>query len=137
MTFDTRYEGAVNTGGGGAAANAGAAMVVVVDDDPLVRRSVARLVRSAGFDVKTFAAPQEFLAQPLPSGPSCVVLDMCMDDMTGLEVQERLSQGDRRVPVIFLSAHGTVPTAAAGFKHGAQDFLEKPARPGELLEAVR
>ena len=142
MTFSSRYDAAGESaagaaGAGSASTGAGAAMVVVVDDDPVVRRSIARLVRSVGFDVKTFAAPQEFLEQALPIGPSCVVLDMCMEGMTGLEVQERLCQGDRRVPIIFLSAHGTVPTAAAGFKHGAQDFLEKPARPGELLDAVR
>ena len=121
----------------GAATSGGAATVIVVDDDPVVRRSVARLVRAAGYDVRTFAAPQEFLRQQLPAGPSCVVLDMCMDEMTGLEVQERLASGDRQIPVIFLSGHGTIPIAAQGFKHGAQDFLEKPVRPAELLDAVR
>src|SRR5918993_1097 len=129
MIYDSRKETASR--------GAGAATVVVVDDDAVVRRSVERLVRAAGFDVLTFAAPEEFLAHALPVGPSCVVLDMCMDGMTGLQVQERLGQRDRCVPVIFLSGHGTVPTAAAGFKHGAQDFLEKPVRPAELLEAVR
>ena len=112
------------------------ATVLVVDDDPAIRRSVSRLMRSAGYAVKTFASPSEFLSQPLPNEPACVLLDMCMDGMTGLEVQERLRQGDRRVPVVFLSAHGTVPTAALGFKHGAADFLEKPVRPDELLAAV-
>ena len=118
-------------------ATARAATVLIVDDDPDVRRSVARLARAAGFDVKTFASPAEFLARPLPVGPACVVLDMCMDGMTGLQVQERLSRGNRQIPVIFLSGHGTVPTAVAGFKHGAQDFLEKPVLPTALLDAVR
>jgi FixJ family two-component response regulator len=112
------------------------ATVLVVDDDPAIRRSVSRLMLTAGYSVKTFASPTDFLSEKLPEAPSCVLLDMCMDGMTGLEVQERLRQGDRHVPVIFLSAHGTVPTAALGFKHGADDFLEKPVRPDELLDAV-
>jgi RNA polymerase sigma factor (sigma-70 family) len=112
------------------------ATVLVVDDDPAIRRSVSRLIRSAGYAVKTFASPTEFLSHQLSDEPSCVLLDMCMEGMTGLEVQERLRQGDRHVPVVFLSAHGTVPTAARGFKHGAADFLEKPVRPEELLDAV-
>jgi FixJ family two-component response regulator len=110
--------------------------VLIVDDDADVRRATTRLLRSAGYAVSSFASPQEFLDHPLPIGPCCVILDMCMDGMTGLEVQERLRRGERRVPVVFLSAHGTVPTAAAGFKHGALDFLEKPARPKQLIEAV-
>jgi len=112
------------------------ATVLVVDDDPAIRRSVSRLVRSAGFSVKAFASPEDFLRYELPNEPSCVLLDMCMDGMTGLDVQKMLRQRDRRVPAIFLSGHGTVPTAAAGFKHGAEDFLEKPVRPKELLDAV-
>jgi FixJ family two-component response regulator len=112
------------------------ATVLVVDDDAAIRQSVSRLMRAAGYSVKTFASPAEFLKFPLPDEPACVLLDMCMDGMTGLEVQDRLRQGDRHVPVVFLSAHGTVPTAALGFKHGADDFLEKPVRPDELLDAV-
>ena len=112
------------------------ATVLVVDDDPIVRRSVARLLRSDGMEVRTFASPAQFLREQLPGGPACVLLDLCMEGMTGLEVQEALAQGDREVPVVFLSAHGTVPTAATGFKHGARDFLEKPFRPAELLEVV-
>ena len=112
------------------------ATVLIVDDDADIRRSTSRLLRAAGYAVTGFASPQEFLEHPLPLGPCCVILDMCMDGMTGLEVQERLCESDRHVPVVFLSAHGTVPTAAAGFKHGAHDFLEKPARPKQLIEAV-
>src|SRR5687768_3709172 len=116
--------------------SATAATVLVVDDDPAIRRSVSRLIRSAGYSVKTFASPIEFLNTELPDEPSCVLLDMCMDGMTGLEVQDQLRQRDRHVPVVFLSAHGTIPTAAASFKHGAEDFLEKPVRAKELLAAV-
>ena len=111
--------------------------VLILDDDAVIRRSVSRLLRSAGYEVKTFASPAEFLQHELPAGPTCLLLDMCMDGMTGLEVQDRLMQGDRHLPVVFLSAHGSVPAAAAGFKHGAEDFLEKPVRADALLEAVR
>ena len=110
--------------------------VLVVDDDPAVRRSVARLVRSAGFTARTFSSPVDFLHQPLPTGPSCVVLDMNMDDMNGLEVQEALGKSDRQIPVVFLSGHGTIPTATASIKHGAEEFLEKPMQPRQLLDAV-
>jgi FixJ family two-component response regulator len=125
-----------------AAADAGedegarATTVLVVDDDPAIRRSVARLIRSAGFDARTFASPVEFLRHPLPDGPSCVLLDMCMDGMTGLEVQQALRRNARHIPIVFLSGRATIPIAAAGFKQGADDFLEKPARPQQLIEAV-
>jgi RNA polymerase sigma factor (sigma-70 family) len=112
------------------------ATVLVVDDDPSIRQSVSRLLRAARYTVVTFASPVEFLSHPVPAEPTCVLLDMCMEGMTGLEVQDLLRKSDRRVPVVFLSAHGTVPTAALGFKHGADDFLEKPVRPNELLDAV-
>ena len=115
----------------------GDATVIIVDDDPGVRRAVSRLIRSAGFTVMTFASPARFLRQQLPSGPACVLLDMCMEGLTGLEVQEALERNERGVPIIFLSAHGTISTAAESFKHGAADFLEKPFRPQELLDAIR
>jgi FixJ family two-component response regulator len=112
------------------------ATVMVVDDDPAIRRSVARLMRSAGLGVRTFSSPAHFLRERLPDGPACVLLDMCMDGMTGLEVQEVLGRNERHVPVVFLSGHGTIPIAARGFKRGADDFLEKPVRPTVLLEAI-
>src|SRR4051812_5939889 len=106
------------------------ATVLIVDDDAAVRRSVSRLIRSAGYAVQAFPAPADFLQYALPAEPSCVLLDMCMDGMTGLEVQEQLQQRDsRHVPVVFLSGRATIPNAAAGFKHGAEDFLEKPVQP--------
>src|SRR5215218_3018560 len=112
------------------------ATVLIVDDDAATRRSVARLVRSVGFEVKTFASPEAFLRFELPAGPTCVLLDMCMEGMTGLEVQEALRRGDRHVPVVFLSGRSTISKAVAGVRDGAQDFLEKPFRPGELIEAL-
>ena len=113
------------------------ATVLIVDDDASVRRGVARLVRAAGFSAKTFASPAEFLGCELPEGPACVLLDMQMDGLNGLEVQNALQRNARQVPVVFLSGHGTIPVATAGIKHGAEDFLEKPVSPKTLIEAIR
>jgi FixJ family two-component response regulator len=114
-----------------------AATVIVVDDEASVRRSVARLIRSAGLGVRTFASAADFLDQDPPPGPACVVLDVYMDGMTGLEVQDALRRRDaRRLPIVFLSGSGTVPTTAACFRGGAEDFLEKPFKAKELLDAV-
>jgi FixJ family two-component response regulator len=115
---------------------AAAATVLVVDDDADVRRSVSRLMRSAGYQVRTFASPADFLLQPLPAGPACLLLDMYMDEMTGLQVQAALRARSRQLPVVFVSGRSTISNAAAGFKAGAEDFLEKPVKPKELLEAV-
>src|SRR5689334_12993837 len=113
-----------------------AATVLIVDDDPAIRRSISRLVRSVGYAAETFATPTDFLRRPLPDGPTCVLLDLCMEGMTGLEVQDALRRNDREVPVVFLSGHATVHGAVAGLKHGAEDFLEKPFRPDDLLAVL-
>jgi FixJ family two-component response regulator len=118
-------------------ASADRVTVLIVDDDPTVRRSVARLIRSAGIEARTFTSPTEFLRHELPDGPACVLLDLSMDGMSGLEVQDELRRNKRQIPIVFLSGHGTISTAALGFKHGADDFLEKPVRPAELMAAVR
>src|SRR5688500_16144178 len=112
------------------------ATVIVVDDDAATRRSVARLVRSLGFGGKTFASPTAFLRDELPAGAACVLLDMCMEGMTGPEVQEALRRSERRGPIVFLSGRSTISTAVAGVKQGAEDFLDKPFRPDELIEAL-
>jgi FixJ family two-component response regulator len=111
--------------------------VLVADDDADVRRSVSRLMRSAGFQVRTFASPAGFLLEDLPAGPACLVLDMYLDEMTGLEVQAALRARPRQLPVVFVSGQSTITTASAGFKAGAEDFLEKPVKAKDLLEAVR
>jgi FixJ family two-component response regulator len=113
-----------------------AATVLIVDDDPAVRRSISRLVRSVGYAAETFATPTDFLRRRLPDSPTCVLLDLCMEGMTGLEVQDELRRNDREVPVVFLSGHATVHGAVSGLKHGAEDFLEKPFRPDDLLAAL-
>src|SRR5438046_10383269 len=94
------------------------ASVLIVDDDATIRRGVSRLARAAGFTVKTFSSPKAFLRQELPEGPACVVLDMCMDGLSGLDVQEALRQTDRHIPIVFLSGHGPIPTATAGPQQG-------------------
>ena len=112
------------------------AMVLIVDDDASVRRSISRLVRTVGYRVQTFSSPVDFLRQALPSGPACVLLDMRMDGLNGLEVQDALRKNARHIPIVFLSGHGTVATAATSIKRGADDFLEKPIRPKELIAAL-
>jgi FixJ family two-component response regulator len=110
--------------------------VLIVDDDPAIRRAVARLVRAAGYDVQTFSSPVSFLRQQLPAGPACVLLDMQMEGMTGLDVQDALARNERHVPIVFLSGHGTISSATASIKHGADDFLEKPIQPDQLIRAI-
>lgn len=111
--------------------------VVVVDDDQSVRQSVARLVRAAGYSAKTFSSPVQFLKQPLPPGPACLVLDFFMDGLNGLEVQQALHGNARNIPIVFLSGHGDVRIATTAMKGGADDFLEKPFKPDQLMGAVR
>jgi FixJ family two-component response regulator len=112
------------------------ATVLVVDDDTAIRRGLSRLVRAAGFSVKTFASPAEFLRHEFPAGPACVVLDVCMQELTGLDVQNALRSNGRNLPIIFLSGQGTIPVVTATIKLGAEDFLEKPVRRKVLLEAI-
>src|SRR4051812_34348414 len=111
--------------------------VLVVDDDQSVRQGVARLLRAAGYCAKTFSSPLQFLKQPLPPGPACVVLDMMMDGADGLEVQQTLRRNPRQIPIVFLSGQADVPLATRAMKGGAEDFLEKPFRPDQLMGAVR
>jgi FixJ family two-component response regulator len=114
------------------------ATVLIVDDDAAVRNSVARLVRAAGYAAKAFPVPAEFLEQPLPQGPACLVLDFQMDGMNGLEVQQALANNPRRrLPIVFLSGQGSIKTATEALKKGADDFIEKPFQSNRLLEAVR
>ena len=117
-------------------ASPGSGTVLLVDDDPAVRRSLSRVVRSAGFQVETFASPADFLRYELPPGPACVLLDMQMDGMTGAELHAALRRNERRVPVVFLSGCSTLSSAVAEVKQGATDFLEKPVPPQVLIDAV-
>jgi FixJ family two-component response regulator len=112
------------------------ATVYVVDDDPSVRTGLARLLKSVGLSVKTFASAQEFLEQADSGEPGCAIVDLRMPAMSGLELQEQLRARHLDLPVIFLSAFGTVTASVQALKRGALDFLEKPVDDQVLLDAV-
>lgn len=111
--------------------------VFIIDDDPSARRGLTRLVRAAGMNAESFASAEDFLASGKYAGPGCIVLDVRMPDMTGPELQEELGEAEYCMPIIFLSAHGDVPTTARTMKKGAVDFLTKPVDRDDLLEAIR
>jgi FixJ family two-component response regulator len=111
--------------------------VFIVDDDPSARRGLTRLVRAAGMNAKSFASAGDFLASGKCDGPGCIVLDVRMPEMTGPELQEELGRSEYRMPIVFLSAHGDVPTVAGTMKKGAVDFLTKPVDRDDLLGAIR
>ncbi len=112
------------------------AIVYVVDDDPSVRKALERLLRSADYDAMTFASAPEFLDFTCPDTPGCLILDIKMPALSGLELQERLSGKRISLPIIFITGHGTVPASVRAFKAGAMDFLQKPFNNRELLDAV-
>jgi FixJ family two-component response regulator len=111
-------------------------VVFVVDDDPSVRKSLARLIASAGYAVEAFASAQEFLAREGHDAPCCVVLDVRMPAVSGLDLQEALARTGRRMPIVFVSGHGDISTSVRAMKGGAVDFLTKPADEHDLLAAI-
>ena len=110
--------------------------VFIIDDDPSARQGLTRLVRAAGMNAESFASAGEFLASGNSDGPGCIVLDVRMPGMTGPELQEELGRSDYCMPIIFVSAHGDVPTAAESMKRGAVNFLTKPVDGDDLQEAI-
>src|SRR5207344_3234393 len=104
--------------------------------DELVRRSLARLVRSAGYPVETFSSPRDLLVRAQPVWAGCIVLDLLMPDLDGLQAQEMFVREGLRLPVIFISGHGDIPTSVRAMKAGAIDFLVKPTDAGALLLAI-
>ena len=114
-----------------------APFVNVVDDDALVLRSLGRLLRSAGFAVRTFPSSQEFLSQARKGEPGCLVLDLTMPGINGLELQAQLTRLGNDCPVVFLSGNADVPHSVQAMKAGAVDFLVKPVDREKLLAAVR
>jgi DNA-binding NtrC family response regulator len=112
------------------------APVYIVDDDASVRDAVARLVRSAGWAVETFASAQEFLASAWADVPSCLILDVQLPGLSGLDLQQRLAKSGARVSIIFLTGHGDIPMSVRAIKAGALEFLTKPYADGELLAAI-
>jgi len=110
--------------------------IFVVDDDSSVREALSNLLRSHGLNVQTFDSAQAFLDQPRPDCPSCLVLDMRMPGMTGIELQQHLLAFSDFIPTIFISAHGDIPVAVRAVKAGAIEFLPKPFEEQELLSAI-
>ena len=111
--------------------------VFVVDDDSAVRKSLSRLLRSAGIDALPFASPDEFLAHVPSDASGCLVLDVQMPGLDGLALQRELASRGSEIPIVFLTGHGDVPRSVQAMKHGASDFLTKPVEDGVLLRAVR
>ena len=111
-------------------------VVYVVDDDPSVLEALERLLRSAGHDAKIFSSAFEFLDFNHPDAPGCLILDIKMPRLDGLELQDRLSEKGISLPIIFITGHGTVPSSVKAFKAGAMDFLQKPFKDKDLLDAV-
>ena len=111
--------------------------IFVVDDYAPLRRSIARLLRAAGFVVAAFASAQEFLAQYDPGVGGCLVLDLAMPTLNGLELQDILAKAGSVLPIIFLTGTADIPKSVQAMKHGASDFLTKPVNDEDLLAAVR
>lgn len=111
--------------------------VAVIDDDKAIRRALARLIRSAGFEAFTFSSAPEFLAAPDAEGVGCAVIDLRMPGLSGLELQEEINRRLPHLSVVFLTGHGDVPSSVRAMKAGAVDFLEKPVAEEALLTAVR
>src|SRR5499426_909914 len=110
--------------------------VCVVDDDSSMRESLRNLIRSAGFNVQTFASAQEFLRTPRLHAPSCLVLDVQLPGLSGLELQQELAHVDVQIPIIFITGHGDIPMTVRAMKAGASEFLTKPFRDNDLLNAI-
>ena len=115
---------------------AAASMVFVVDDDPSVRKSLTRLIGSAGYAVEAFASAREFLARERYPGSSCLVLDVRMPGLTGLDLQEALAGAGRRMAIVFVTGHGDISMSVTAMKGGAVDFLTKPVDDKDLLAAI-
>ena len=111
-------------------------LVGIVDDDLSVRKALARLLKSAGYRVEVFASAREFLERPRPEDLSCLVLDVRMPGLTGLELQEALAVAGDRMSIVFVSGHGDVVGSVKAMKGGAVDFLTKPVDAHELLSAI-
>jgi FixJ family two-component response regulator len=113
------------------------ATVFVVDDDARMRAATERLLKSVGLHAETFATPQDFLLRKLPGGPSCLVLDVRLPGMSGLDVQRKLTEAGVQIPVIFITGHGDIPMTVKAMKSGAVEFLTKPFRDQDLLDAIQ
>jgi FixJ family two-component response regulator len=113
-----------------------ASTVFVIDDDDLVRASIQGMLKSVGLRSETFATPQEFLLSKRPNEPSCLVLDVRLPGVSGLDFQRELADAGIRIPIIFITGHGDIPMTVKAMKSGAVEFLTKPFRDQDLLDAI-
>jgi FixJ family two-component response regulator len=113
------------------------AIVYVVDDDLSVREALERLLRTVGWTVETFASAQEFLAHRKENIPSCLVLDVALPGLSGLDLQKRILEANREIPIVFITGHKDVPTSVRAMKAGAVEFLVKPFSEKDLLDAIQ
>jgi FixJ family two-component response regulator len=110
--------------------------VFVVDDDALVRAAIQGMLKSVGLRSETFGTPQEFLDSKRLDGPSCLVLDVRLPGVSGLDLQRKLTEAGTRIPIIFITGHGDIPMSVRAMKSGALEFLAKPFRNQDLLDAI-
>jgi len=113
------------------------AIVYVIDDDRLVREGLQGLIRSVGLRVETFASAQDFLTARRTDAPACLVLDVRMPGLSGLDLQLKLNDVDIQIPIIFITGHGDIPMSVRAMKEGAHEFLTKPVRGQDLIDAVQ
>jgi FixJ family two-component response regulator len=112
-------------------------IVFVIDDDRMIREGMQSLIRSVGLRVELFASAQDFLSAKRPDAPACLVLDVRMPGLSGLDLQLKLRDGGIPVPIIFITGHGDIPMSVRAMKEGAHEFLTKPVRGQDLLDAVQ
>jgi FixJ family two-component response regulator len=112
-------------------------VVFVIDDDKMIRDGLRSLIKSVGLHVETFASAQEFLSAKRPDAPACLVLDVRMPGLSGLDLQLKLRDGGIPIPIIFITGHGDIPMSVRAMKEGAHEFLTKPVRGQDLLDAIQ
>jgi len=113
------------------------AIIAIVDDDPSVRKGLERLIRSSGWKTESFGSAQEFLASPRINAPTCVVLDLQLPGLSGLDLQKQMTEAGVETPIVFLTGHGDIPASVKAMKAGAIEFLTKPVDEQDLLNAIQ
>lgn len=112
-------------------------IVFIVDDDARMCAAMRRLLRTVGLPFESFATPEAFLSHKLPNGPSCLLLDVRLPGMSGLDVQRKLAERGAQIPIIFITGHGDIPMSVQAMKSGAVEFLTKPFRDQDLIDAIQ
>jgi FixJ family two-component response regulator len=112
-------------------------IVFIIDDDRMVREGLQSVIKSVGLRAETFASAQDFLAAKRPDAPACLVLDVRMPGLSGLDLQQKLGESNIEIPIIFVTGHGDIPMSVRAMKEGAHEFLTKPVRGQDLLDAVQ